>query len=144
MDHNFEKLFSHLKPPEPPADLLDKILNRIQREKKLINIKRRIVVFSLGVLGPAIAFIPAFRAVQAEIAESGFSELFSLIFSDLSVVINLWDQFILSILESLPVMSMVLLFTIIFVFLGSLKYLVRDITTILATSQLTNNQYGYQ
>jgi len=139
MDKDFETLFSRLKPPEPPDDLLPKILNRIQREKRLITIKRRIAIFSLGVLGSAVAFAPAFSALQAGISQSGFADFFSLIFSDFGTIINLWDKFALSLLESLPVLNITLLFTIIFTFLGSLKYLVKNIMSLFAIPQSVTN-----
>lgn len=139
MNKDFEKLFFYLEPPEPPQGLLNKILKRIKREKQLAGIKRRIAIFSFGVLGSAIAFVPVFAAVQAGMAHSGFVDFSSLIFSDFSTVIKLWNQFALSLLESLPVMSMAILLAVIFIFLASLKYLVKNITTFFSSSQLINN-----
>ncbi len=144
MDHNFERLFSHLKPPEPPAELLGRILNSIQREKGLRAAKKRIAIFSLGVLGSFVAAIPAFQAAHSAVVESGFSQFFSLIFSDFGTIIAFWDKFIFSIFESLPVMNIALLFAVIFIFLGSLKYLVKNIAVFWAAPGLVNNSYGHQ
>lgn len=144
MNQDLEKLFTHLEPPEPPAELLGRILNSIQREKGLRAAKKRIAIFSLGVLGSLVAAIPVFQAAHGAVVESGFSHFLSLIFSDFGTVITFWDKFIFSIFESLPVMNVALLLAVIFIFLGSLKYLVKNIAVFWAAPALVNNSYGHQ
>ncbi len=123
---------------EMPEGLLDKILARIKREETLLALKKRLVIFSVSAIGSLIAFIPAFRLMQAELSQSGFTQFFSLIFSDTDVVLNVWTSFVFSILESLPALSIIALLTAIFIFLISLKFLAKDINAIFAPLKLAN------
>lgn len=125
--------------PEPPKGLFNKIMARIQEERRLLTIKRQLVIFSLGVAGSAIAFIPAFKMLQTGLYESGFLQFFSLIFSDFGTVISYWQNFVMSLLETLPIINLAILLTIIFVFMGSLKFLVKDIKIIFTSAKLANN-----
>lgn len=125
--------------PEPPKGLFNKIMARIQEERRLLTIKRQLAIFSLGVAGSAIAFIPAFKMLQTGLYESGFLQFFSLIFSDFGTVISYWQNFVMSLLETLPIINLAILLTIIFVFMGSLKFLVKDIKIIFTSTKLANN-----
>lgn len=122
----------------PPKDLLSKILNRI-KEERLLVIKRRIIFFSLGAVGSVFAFIPALSAARTEFDQSGIVQFFSLLFSNPSFISAFWEDFTLLILESLPVLSVAVILLTIFVFLGSLKFLVQDIMIVLAPSRPANN-----
>jgi len=130
MHKDWEKLFNYLKTPEPAEGLFEKITQRIRKEQRLLIIKRRLALFSIGVVGSAAAFIPVFRMVQSGFTESGFTEFFSLIFSDLGPVTAHWQNFVLALLESLPVMSIAAFLGIIFIFIESLKFLTRDIKVV--------------
>ncbi len=130
MRKDFEKLFTHLTPMEPPEGLLNKIMLRIQKEQKFLMIKRRIMFLSIGIVGiivSAAAFIPAFKATQTGLNESGFIYFLSLIFSDFEIVAVSWQNFVMSLLETLPIMSFATLFAIIFIFLGSVKFLIKSV-----------------
>lgn len=134
MRKDFEKLFSRLGTSEMPDDLLDKIMTRIKMEKSLLAVKRKLIVFSLGFAASAIGLVPVFNLVRADFAESGFFQFFSLLFSDFSVAVNYWQTFAMSLLETVPVVSMAIFLAVILVFLWSLKLLARDLKII----------YGYQ
>lgn len=136
---DYEKLFSRLKSPEPPEEIFDKIMHRIHRQERFLALRRRIIVFSLGLVGSLAAFIPAFSLMQQSLAESGFTQFSSLIFSDFGIVLTYWQNFALTLLESLPVLSIVAFLATIFIFLESLKFLVRDTKAIFATSETINN-----
>lgn len=112
---------------EPPTGLFEKIMNRIHKEERLLTIKRRIVIFSIGLVGSLAGFVPAFRMAQAGFIESGFVQFISLIFSDFSVVITYWQSFVSVLLETFPIMSIIALLVILFVFLESLKHLTKNI-----------------
>jgi ABC-type spermidine/putrescine transport system permease subunit I len=112
---------------EAPEGLLDKILARIHGEKRLLGVKRRLAVFSIGAAGSAAAFIPVFKMAQLEISNSGFLQFFSLLFSDFGAVAVYWHSFTLSLLETLPAMSLAVFLAITLLFLESLKFLAKDI-----------------
>lgn len=111
--------------PEMPPGLLDKVLCRIRREERVSALKR-ISVFSAGFFGSAVVLIPAFQAARADFVQSGFSHFISLIFSDPGIVVSFWNEFVFSILESLPVLSVIFLLVAIFVFLGSARMLAKN------------------
>ncbi len=136
MDSGYEQLFSHLTPPEPPEGLLDRIIYRIREERRLSVFKKKLAFYSVGAIGSLIAFIPAFGAMRTELAHSGLAQLISLIFSDTGAVLKFWDVFTLSILESLPALSIALVFATLLIFLGSLKLLARNILAVLAPGNL--------
>ncbi len=109
---------------------------RIRKEERLMALKKRVVFFSIIMGGSIIAFIPALGAVQAEISQSGFLQFLSLIFSDFEIIINYWQSFVISLLETIPAISIAIFLAVIFVFLESLKFLARDIKIIYGLQQI--------
>lgn len=115
---------------EPSDRLFDKVIGRIQqfqRDKRVKAVKRRIFVFSALSLISLIAFVPAFSTMKLNMTESGFLNFISLLFSDFKVVMSYWQNFTMSLLESLPVVNLVLVFFLVFSFLWSLKSLFGNI-----------------
>ncbi|MEW6408055.1 MAG: hypothetical protein AB1465_05185 [Patescibacteria group bacterium] len=106
-------------------------MNRIHREQRFVSLRRRFVIFSVSLFGSIIAFIPAFQMMQKDFFGSGFSEFFSLIFSDSLVIIKYWQSFMLTLLEALPAVSIILFLVVICAFFGSLKFLVKNFRIIL-------------
>ena len=115
---------------EPPAGLLGKVMDGIAEERRLIPIKQRIFILSLGLAGAIVCFFPAFKMLKTGFSESGFWQFFSLIFSDAGVVLANWQNYVSSLLETLPVMSLILFLAVIFFVLEFLKLLSRDMKTI--------------
>jgi uncharacterized metal-binding protein len=133
MRENTEKLFASFTPPEPPAGLFERIMRRIQEEQRLLTLKRRVFVFSVGMMVSAAAFAPALKITEAELSASGFLRFLSLAFSDFEVITAYRQNFALTLLETIPAISLALLLAVIFVFLGSLKILARDIKVVFAS-----------
>ena len=138
MSKNYEKLFTHLVPPKPSAGLFEKIMHRIREEQQLLTIKRRLAVFSVSLIVSASAFIPVLKMVQKELYESGFLQFLSLAFSDFGIIATYWQNFTMSLLETIPAISLTILLITILIFLESLKFLARDIKLIFASRRLTN------
>lgn len=136
---DYEKLFTHLTSPEPPAGLLDRIMARIHEEEQLMSVKKRLFLFSITVLVSAIAFIPAISNFQQEFAQSGFLQFVSLLFSDFGLVIADWQNFGLAILESLPAMSITAFLFTALVFLWSLKHFASAIKVVFNQPRLINS-----
>lgn len=139
MRKDYEKLFTHLKPKEPPVGLLGRIMLRIDEEERLMSIKRRLVLFSSSFVVSAIAFIPVIGTIRAEFAQSEFYQFFSLLFSDGGLVMQYWQDFSLALLESVPVISIVMLLGTSLVFLWSLKHLARAAKVVFNQPQLINS-----
>ena len=127
MRQDYEQLFSHVTPPEPAGDLLSKVMSRIAQERRLLTVKKRIVLLSIGLLASVAAFVSAFGVARSGIAESGFGEFLSLLATDAGTVALYWQNFVLTLLESMPIVSIAATLTAVFAFLASLKYLVREL-----------------
>ncbi|HUC31258.1 MAG TPA: hypothetical protein VMR99_01045 [Candidatus Paceibacterota bacterium] len=108
MNHNYEKLFSTLKAPEPPAGLTEKILLRINRhEQRILGVKIAVSACVFGVsVGVALA---GYINLMASLSQSGFFQIASLMFSDFSSMAANFPDFALSMMESLPVFTTALL-----------------------------------
>lgn len=122
---------------EPPKGLFEKVILRLKREQRIAAI-RRLAVFGLTTISSALAFIPAFQMAKTGFAESGFGQFFSLLFSDFGIVVAFWQNFALSLLEALPVVSLLVLLGTLLIFLESLKLLVKNIKFIFNSKQLIN------
>ncbi len=135
MKKQSKKNFVQLLSPEPSADLFDRIWRRIHREKDFLILRRRVVVFSVGLMGSTLALVPTTRLMQSELAGSGLMTMLSLFFSDLDIVMLYWQSFALAILESLPIVSLLVFFSLVFISLGLLKFLSGDAKKILVLAK---------
>ena len=105
MRKDYEKLFTQLKPKEPPAGLFDKIILAIDREQQLQRTKR--IVFSfLGLTVISIVTAPfSWSMLVGQIESSGILYFLSTMTSDAVISLSLWKDTGLAILESLPIMG---------------------------------------
>ncbi len=108
MRQDYEKLLSCLEVPEPSAGLFNRVLATIQIKQRRLVVRRN-VFCSLGLLVSLVLLIPAWQMVQVGLAESGFLEFFSLLFSDSGMMAASWQNFGMVLLESLPVTGLALL-----------------------------------
>lgn len=128
---------------EPSNHLFDKVIGQIQqfqKEKKVKTVRRRIFVFSALSLIFIVAFVPAFSAMKTNMVESGFLDFASLLFSDFNIVISYWQNFAMSLLESLPVMNLAIVFFVALAFLWSLKSLFKDVELFANHQRLSLNR----
>jgi hypothetical protein len=130
MPQDYQKLFSYISTQEPSQELLGKIMSRIEGERKMVAIKRKIIVFSVGLAGSILALVPAFKMVWDGISSSGFAQFLSLLFTDSEVVMAYWQSFAMTLLESLPMFSIILFLVIVFTLLGSARFLSKNIKII--------------
>jgi hypothetical protein len=128
---NYNNLFSVITPPDPADDLLAKIMEKIQYRQKVMKVRSRLVIFSVGLIGSIAGFIPVFKLFTSGLNNSGFFQFFSLLFTDSQIILTYWDNFLLTLLEALPIFSLTALLIILFVFLESLKNFVHDLKIIL-------------
>jgi len=122
-----------------PADLLAKIIYKIKKKQRFLALRNAAMVFLLGIVGSGAVFVPTLQALRTALAESGFFEFLSLLFSDSSVIMANWYNFSLALLESLPVTSVAGFFVIILVFLWSLKFMAQYIKIFFSPLTITNN-----
>ena len=108
MRKDYEKLFTHLEPPEPPTGLFNRILLAIKREQELRSSKRLAFGF-LALL--AISFIAtpfSWTLFSGQMAESGVLQFMSVAMSDLGTFLSIWPDSVMAVAESLPVTGIVL------------------------------------
>jgi len=107
MKKDYEQLFSHLDAPVP-RDLSERILSRIAaRERRILAVK--FAFFGGAFLASVVSMAYGFVSLNSQLAQSGFPQFFSLLFSDFSVAVANFPDFALSITESFPVFSAAIL-----------------------------------
>jgi len=136
MDHQPEKLFSMLQTPEPPAGLTEKILLRIERrERRVLGAK---IAVSACVFGASVGVaVAGYLNLVASLSQSGFFQIFSLMFSDFSSMAANLPDFTLSILESLPIFTTALLLAGVMFAIWSMAALIDEASTMRAGRFLT-------
>lgn len=111
MDHDF--INSPLIPERQPSEqLLPRIMSVIAFEKQRKILRRKIFIFSTSFGLILLASIPAMQLFISDVNYSGFGQYLSLGFSDFSSIAIYWQEWTLSILESLPALSLALVMVI--------------------------------
>lgn len=104
---DYEKLFSQLQPPEPPEGLFDRIILAIKREQELQHTKRLLFSFLFLLVASFIATPLSWTMLVSQAENSGILYFFSAAVSDFGTFLNLWQEFSLAILESLPIAGII-------------------------------------
>jgi hypothetical protein len=107
MPKDLEKPFLYLKPVEPPAGLFDKIILAIKGEQELRQTRRLLFSFLFLLVVSLIATPFSFARLVNQIKISGISYLISTAVSDFGTFLVVWKDFILAILESLPITEII-------------------------------------
>ncbi len=121
---NYNKLLFNLKQKDVPAGLYDLVFKQIYQRQRFMILRRKII-YGLGLIFSALAFIPTVLSLKTGLVESGFTQYFSLLFSDFNVVSAYWQSFLLTLLESLPIISLAVFLAVLLIFLELLKLSVR-------------------
>jgi hypothetical protein len=95
------------------------------RDKRVVRIK--LWTFAFVILSSFALLIPTFKILGSDLAQSGFFEYFSLIFQGNGLLLSYWKELSFSILESLPVVSVIFTFSLIFICYLSMKHFMRQI-----------------
>ncbi len=114
-----------IKKVEPPAELLDSVMARIQSER-LREVKTRFWLSSGIALLSLLLLVPALREFNAEAVQSGFSQFSSLLFSDGGIIGAYSQDFAMALAESLPAFGVSLVSSVIFLLLFSLRNIRKD------------------
>jgi len=125
MEKDLIKIFNKAKYVEN-ENLVESIWQKIiLRNKRIIRVK--IFMFSLLGITSIIGIIPAFKAMLSDLTQSGVYEYVSLAFSNNGVIFSYWKEILLSVAEALPVMSIILSLSLVFVLFLSLKNATKEI-----------------
>ncbi|RJQ31849.1 MAG: hypothetical protein C4562_05260 [Actinobacteria bacterium] len=106
MREKIGQAFKNLSELEPNPQLKNVILNSIQLEKAK-QVRRKLVLVYLGMAGSVSAVVLAWSAYGNALVKSDFFNMLSLIFSDISVVLEHWQEFVLSLFETFPVFNII-------------------------------------
>ena len=107
MHKDYEKLFTHIKPKEPPAGLFDRIILAIKREQELQRTKRLLFGFLFLLVASFIATPLSWTVLVGQVKSSAILYFISTAVSDFGTFLALWQDFGLAILESLPIMGII-------------------------------------
>ena len=134
MEKELTQLFKKIKYANDP-NLEQKIWsNIIIKEKNKIN--RKMFLLSIISLSSFVVLFPAFKLLFNDLNQSGFFEYISLgVFYNSSF--SYWKELSISILESLPMTSIIISSTFTFIFLISIKYINQQINTLNTVSIYT-------
>jgi hypothetical protein len=90
---------------EPSPQLINTVLCRIDREKRLKILKKRLFFYISGTSLASVIFTLIFKEFSRQATESGFFQFFSLLFSDFGAIIRHFSDYVLSIIGSVPIIS---------------------------------------
>ena len=135
---DFQQLFNQLEKQPLPVDLFEKVVLKIDKQQ-LFKARLKLVSWLLVLTVAIILLVPAIGLFRNSLIESGFDKFFSLLFSDFKVVSVYWQSFVLTLLESLPIMSLVACLAIVLVILEALKFSTKEFKNIFKFSTLTNH-----
>jgi hypothetical protein len=106
---------------EPPMHLKGVILARIEREGRKRQMRRKMLLMG-GFMVSGIGAISSLAFFGREILASDFWSIASLAFSDLGTVVGHWQDYAFSLLETLPVVSIIAILVPIVAMLLLTKY----------------------
>lgn len=105
MRREYQKLSSNIKPVEPSTGLFDRIIAAIKKEQEFRHSKRLFFLFfTLLIVSVGTAPFP-FAVLSEQIENSGIFYFLSTATSNFGFFLAVWQDFILAILESLPIIG---------------------------------------
>jgi hypothetical protein len=119
MNKNFKDIFNDYD-IEPPKGLKQAVFERIEMEKDKSVARKKLLLDAGFVVSGASSFAAVFF-LGKEIVSSEFFSLASLMFSDMKTVAMLWQDYTLSLLETLPTVSIATTLLPVFVFMILLR-----------------------
>jgi len=125
MEQKLVKVFKKTEYQMNP-DLPEKVWQAIVLRDKCINRVKLWAFSAVGVFS-IIGLIPVFKMLSNDLAQSGFYEYLSLAFSSNGLILTYWKDFLLLLAESLPIMSIILTLTLIFILFVSLKQTMKQV-----------------
>ncbi|KKR19845.1 MAG: hypothetical protein UT50_C0028G0007 [Candidatus Moranbacteria bacterium GW2011_GWA2_39_41] len=106
MNRNLHTIFANLPEVGPDSKLSGRIFQAVAAEKDRV-IRKKLLISRLGLATSMTIFLVAIFAFGQEILQSEFWSMVSLVFSDMIVVAQNWQDFTASLLETFPTVSVV-------------------------------------
>ncbi len=115
-----QQLQAYLHSVEPAPGLYQAIMLRINAAKRRAA-RVRTSIFGTLALASGLLLVPAMQYAGEQFYASGFYDYLTLIISDRGFVLTYWQQFMLSLLESLPSLALLLILPLVFALVYSLR-----------------------
>ncbi len=113
---------------QPPASLIERVIFAIERKKRFYAFIK-LAVYSAVAVVSSVGCAIIWRAEGASILNSEAVKLFTLFFTDFSIITTYWQEYIISLSESLPVVSIITVAVFAWIACASLWMAARTYTT---------------
>jgi ABC-type phosphate/phosphonate transport system permease subunit len=124
----WEKIILKAKPAPAPDYLLANVIARVSEEKTARPARRKFFIYSALSFLSGAAFVFALIIAKSEFAKSDFPAFFALIWTDSSIVLAYWKSYLSSLAETLPTMSVILVFATILALISFLRMAAKNIS----------------
>ena len=91
---------------QPPALLAERVILAIEIKKSFYTLVK-LAVYSVITVASFVGFAIVWRSEWANITNSEAAQLLTLLFSDSSLIATYWKDYIISLSESLPIVSII-------------------------------------
>ena len=115
----YQKIFKNLPENTAPEELYGKILFAVD-EKRKADSKIRFAIFGFLLLTGILAMIPAWQNLYQSLLESGTWDMVTLFVTNTSQVAGVWQDFLISLIEYMPVLSLVIFLSVLLLSIYSL------------------------
>lgn len=133
---NGSGLYRTLDSIEPPQGLYRSVMARIELARRR-QAQIRAGLFAVFACASGTLLVPVLEYTSGQLYASGFYEYLSLAFSDRTLVLTYWREFVLSLVESLPSLALVLLLPLAAALIFSLVKLFKNARSAFAYARLT-------
>jgi hypothetical protein len=106
MSKRLSQIFQKIEALEPPEELAELILKRIEKESNRL-FRAELFLTRLGFAGSLFVLFYTFSVFGRAIVDSEFWKIASLISSDMVIVLGNWQAFGYSLLETLPIAGII-------------------------------------
>lgn len=121
MSDKLHQIFKNISELEPSSRLKSAIFRKIALEQKR-QTKRDLALYRVWSFGSLTLAIYAIFAFGSTILKSEFWNILTLVFSDIQIVAANWNDYAFSIMETLPVISIILILIPFFTLILSLNF----------------------
>ena len=105
--------------------LQETILARISKEEQGRLFKKRLFTFGLSGVSAFLFSAGSYVILWNALVQSGFTQFFSLLFTDMQVLTQMWKEYAFALIESLPIFWLVVTFAITGIFFWIVNQIVQ-------------------
>lgn len=106
---------------EAPQGLLNKVVSRLEQERRLRSLRQRLVFVMFSFAALLTIVWPVWHNFWLDWQNAGLVDYLSLLMSDAKIVLANWQNFSLGFLESFPVVSTMAVLSVLLAMLVALR-----------------------